>query len=122
MTERIKKGFWQEILTTVLFAVLISVILVLAFALLLRFVNIDGKIIVAVNQIIKAAGIVIAVFAQFKTKGKGVIKGAAAGIIYAVICGVLLGILGVFSMKHIFIDLGLLMAVGTFAGLIKAGK
>ena len=66
-------------------ALCISLVLILVFALILRFVDLDTSFIMPINQIIKIISIFIGVITVFKkNKSKGFVKGVFIGLVYSV--------------------------------------
>lgn len=81
-------------------AVSISLMLILLFALLIKFLNINENLIMPINQIIKIVSIFFGVFLTFNffNKNKGFIKGFLIGIIYTILAYLIFSILaGKFS-------------------------
>lgn len=81
-------------------AVSISLMLILLFALLIKFLNINENLIMPINQIIKIVSIFFGVFLTFNSynKNKGFIKGFLIGIIYTILAYLIFSILaGKFS-------------------------
>lgn len=102
-------------------SVAITLILILLFAVLIRFLNIPESAIFPVNQVIKALSIFIGLLIITKgAKEKGLIKGLLLGLLYFVLNHVIFSILqGSFSvsMSNIY-DLLLTTLMGGILGLI----
>ena len=72
-----------DIVKTVVIAVLISMVLVLVFALVVKATDIDGDAISYVNQGIKIVSVLVGTLIGFKRGGKaGWIKGLLSGVLY----------------------------------------
>lgn len=69
-----------------LVALLVSMIGILLFALILKFIVMSDTAIATINQIIKAMSILLGVRATLKvSQGKGLIKGTILGLVYTLI-------------------------------------
>lgn len=75
-------------------AVSTTLVLILLFALLLRFTNISDKVIMPVNQVIKIVSIFFGVYSALKYhKEKGWVKGMLIGLVYSVLAFVVFAVL-----------------------------
>lgn len=74
-----------QITKATILAVTLSLLMLLVFALFIRFVNISEKVILPVNQVIKIISLFIACFVALKNTNKGFLKGLIIGILYAII-------------------------------------
>lgn len=121
--EKTLKSSFTNILKSTLIAVLISVGLILIFAVTLKFVDFSDTIIKIINQIIKIISIFVGCFFLLKKdKSKGLIKGIALGGMYAVIAFVVFSILNscfVFGLSNIF-DLLFNAVFGAVSGIFCA--
>lgn len=106
-------------------AVAISLILtlglILIFALLLKFCNISEKAIYPVNLFIKAASITVGTLILTKDGTAGFIKGLIFGLVFSVCAFILFSLmLGSFSFSMgVLIDLIFGAAVGAIVGVIR---
>lgn len=102
-------------------ALCISLVLILVFALILRFVALDASFIMPINQIIKIISIFIGVITVFKkNKSKGFVKGVFIGLVYSVAAYLIFGILSMtvtFSIMYL-IDVLCCMLIGGISGII----
>lgn len=102
-------------------SVAITLILILLFAVLIRFLSIPESAIFPVNQVIKALSIFIGLLVITKgAKEKGLIKGLLLGLLYFILNHVIFSILqGAFSVtiSNIY-DLLLTTLMGGILGLI----
>lgn len=94
MNSKLKSSIWWSILRGSCIAVSISLTLILIFALVIKFLNINDGWILPINQIIKIVSIFFGVLFAFNqyNKGKGFFKGLMIGVIYTVLA------YGVFSI------------------------
>lgn len=103
-------------------SVSITLVLILIFALILRFVNIGDNFIMPINQLIKIISIFIGVYSALKFhKEKGWIKGMFIGIIYSVLSFVVFSILSsqlIFSISSL-LDVLFAGIVGGISGVIS---
>ena len=110
-----------HILISSVIAVSISLVLILIFALLLRFVNIDTGFIMPINQVIKMVSIFIGCLVGFKSnKYNGFLKGLAVGVVYTVLAYLIFSLLSFsfnFNIAFIF-DILCAMLIGGISGII----
>lgn len=117
---RLKMGklsdFWTAVIKGSLWAVSISLIAILLFAILIRFTNIPDSFIKPINQVIKVFSILIGVILGAKINPrKGLKMGFFTGVLYSILAYLIFSLLSMsfsFDMTNI-IDL-------IFAGLIGA--
>ena len=105
MKEKLKKlnlGSIVNILKASLIGVVISILLVLLFAFVLKFVDLNSGMISLVDQVIKIISVFIAVAILNKANGEGLLlKGLLTGAMYSIITFI------VFSILNGGINLGL---------------
>ncbi len=97
MKEKIKKinvGTIASIIKASLIGVIVSILLVLAFAFVLKFVDLSSGIISLVDQIIKVLSIMLAVISLNKSNGEGLlVKGLFTGCAYSIITFIVFSVL-----------------------------
>lgn len=94
MVKNSNKSTSLQVLKGSITAVSISLVLILAFAMLLRFTNISDKVIMPINQIIKIVSIFFGVYSALKYhKEKGWVKGMLIGLTYSVLAFAIFAIL-----------------------------
>ncbi len=94
MVKNSNKSTGLQILKGSITAVSVTLVLILLFALLLRFTNITDKIIMPVNQVIKIVSIFFGVYSALKYhREKGWVKGMLIGLTYSVLAFVVFAIL-----------------------------
>ena len=99
--EKTIKSNLVMIIKSTLIAVLISVVAILGFAILLKFIDMSDLVIKIINQIIKIISIFFGNFILLKNdKSRGLVKGLFLGIMYTLIAFV------VFSMLNSSITFG----------------
>ncbi|MBQ3502622.1 MAG: TIGR04086 family membrane protein [Clostridia bacterium] len=82
-----------SILKASLIGVVISILLVLVFAFILKFVDLNSNVIAIVDQIIKILSIAVVVISLNRAEGNLLIKGIVAGAVYSVITFIVFSIL-----------------------------
>jgi len=114
-------GIYLEILKGLTIALIISLVLILAMALVITFVDISDTVIAVINQIIKAVSLLVAGIVSFREKSKGWKKGLILGVIYVIAAFIIFSLMdGKFTFGwNILFDLiaGALMGIvcGIFA-------
>ncbi len=121
--EKTLKSNFLNILKSTLVAVLISVGLILVFAVALKFVDFSDVIIKIINQIIKIISIFFGCFVMLKKdKSKGLIKGLILGVMYSVIAFIVFSLLNSsfsFGLSNI-LDLLFSAVFGSICGVFCA--
>ena len=116
-----KKTYILQILKGAFFAVSISLVGILIFALLIKFTSISDKWIMPVNQIIKIISIFFGVLLSFDRGGnQGFLKGLVIGIIYTIMAYLIFSILAgklSFSLNS-FTDMLFGGLIGGISGII----
>lgn len=116
-----KVSFFASVLKGALFALSFSLIAILIFAFLLRFIAIPDSAIKPVNQVIKILSVFFGVFMGLKkSKEMGLISGLVIGLLYTIIAFVAFSILdGGFSFSISLInDLLFGSITGAICGII----
>lgn len=114
----------KKILTTLsgaTISIAITLVLILLFAVLIRFLNIPDSFIFPVNQVIKIISLIIGiVFVLKKDNNKGFLKGILIGTFYFIISYIVFSILqGKFSIEmNNLLDLILTSFMGGLIGII----
>ena len=91
--SKLKNSYWWGILRGALISVSLSLMLILLFALVIKFLNINESWILPINQIIKIVSIFVGTLFAFNNKTKGFIKGFAIGLIYTILSYLVFSIL-----------------------------
>jgi len=92
---KLKNSMWWSILRGAFIAVSMSLVLILIFALLIKFFNISENLILPINQVIKILSIFVGTFFAFNSfnRNKGFLKGMLIGIIYTILAYLVFSIL-----------------------------
>lgn len=108
-----------DVLKAVLFATLISLALVLIFAIVIRFANVQNKVIMPVNIAIKILSLLFGVMIAFKNPQNGLVKGAISGLVYMLFTFLIFSALSSFKdVSFSWIDLLTLPLAGALSGII----
>lgn len=108
-----------DVLKAVLFATLISLAMVLIFAIVIRFANVENKVIMPVNIAIKILSLLIGVMLAFKNQQNGLVKGAISGLVYMLFTFLIFSALTAFKdVSFSWIDLITLPIAGAISGII----
>lgn len=108
-----------DVLKAVLFATLISLALVLVFAIVIRFADVKTSVIMPVNIAIKILSMLIGVMLGFKNPQNGLVKGAISGLVYMLLTFLIFSALDGFKdVAFSWIDLITLPVAGAISGII----
>lgn len=126
---KLKTKFSSPLLSAVLKGSLISVsvslVLILIFALLIKFLNIPDKFIQPVNQAIKIISIFVGCYFALKNSPKkGFVTGALIGVIYTILAYLIFSLLGnTFTITvTIFVDILFSLIIGSICGVFLVNK
>lgn len=111
------KSFFFDILRSTIIAVIISLVLVLAFALIVNLADVSENVILPINEGIKVISILIGCFIGFKDMRSGIFKGALTGLCYTLLSILIFGIIS-HSVKFNMLSL-VDVALGIVAGVIS---
>ncbi len=127
--SKVKFKFNSPLLASVLkgsfIAVSVSLILILLFALVIKFANIPDVAIAPVNQGIKIVSIFLGCFfALKKYPQKGLLTGSLIGIIYTFLAFFVFSLLGGTIQFNftIFIDIVFAIIIGALSGIFSVNK
>lgn len=104
-----------------IFALIVTLALILAFAFVLKLTNLSDAVITRVNMVIKAVSVVIGTLILAKNGQKGLVKGLGLGAIFTVLSFVIFSLLnGAFVFNAgVFADLAFNCLVGAITGVIR---
>lgn len=116
-----KNNLFISILKGAIVSLAVSLVLILIFALVIRFFSVSDSLIFPINQVIKIISLFVGVMALTRgCKEKGLLKGAILGLVYFLLSFIVFSILqGDFSigMSNIY-DLLLTTLMGGIIGVI----
>ena len=116
--ERIKSGgAVYEFIKGLIISVIFSLLGILIFAAVIRFVGIDSGLIPIINQVIKSLSILVGVLSAFTKRPNGWLRGFIFGVLFAILSYLIFSLLsGSFG-----VDVGLLndVVLGGVTGLIS---
>ena len=72
-----------EFVKTLIIAIIFTMLLVLIFAIIVRFCSVESKYIPIVNQVIKCMSIVFAILLCFSKRPNGWLRGFLFGVVYS---------------------------------------
>lgn len=109
-----------KIIKSSLVGVITSILLVLLFAFVLKFIDLNSGVIAVVDQIIKIISIFIAILVLSKNVDKLLIKGLLVGITYSVLTFIVFSILngGINFSIAIFTDIAFSALVGGVGAIL----
>ena len=119
--SNINKHFFLDIVRTTIIAVIISLVLVLVFALIVNLVEVGEKVILPVNQAIKVISILASCFVGFKENKQGAFKGALSGLCYTLLSVLVFGLISKeisFNLMKL-IDVALGIVAGAISGILS---
>lgn len=116
-----KKNLFKEIVLSTIVALVVSIILILLFALIIRLFGVSEEAIRPVNIVIKAISIFIGIFIGIKNGGAVAVKGIIIGLLYYLISFLLFSLLsGNFSIQNIKIaDVVFAIITGLIGSIVK---
>lgn len=120
-TKSDKKQLFVSLLSAVLVSVASTLIMILLFALIIRFFNVSDGLIFPVNQFIKCLSLLFGIIIMLqKNNSKGFIKGIILALTYFILSNIVFSILqGGFSFQiSNLYDMLLTMLIGGIIGII----
>lgn len=105
-------------------AMIVSLVLVVVFALFVKWFSLSDKVIFPVTMIIKGISVVLGTLIAVKGENRGLFKGIAFGAVYIVFSFLLFGLLaGSFSLSMTsFLDIISACVLGGIVGIIKVNR
>lgn len=105
-------------------SVLLSLALVVGFALCLKWFNIDEKAIVPVTFAIKYISVIVGSIIGVKAESKGLVKGGLFGLFYSLLSFVVFSVLSnsfTFDLTTL-LDIASAILLGAIVGIIKVNR
>lgn len=120
MVKVFQKENLKDVFKAVVFALVNSIVSVLMYAIVVKFVTMSDTAILIGNTVIKLVGVLLGTFFAFRNAQNGVIKGALVGFLYAISSHFIFSLL---SGSKIFAGLDLLgclfcVVIGAISGII----
>ena len=110
----------KDIIGAVLVSLLSSLLFVLVFALIIRWADLEEKVIVPVNYAIKFSSLLLGVLIGFKNKKNGVLKGVIVGLVFMLLTFFIFSAMNGFKDTNFnWLDLVFLPIGGGIIGAIK---
>ncbi len=108
-----------DVIKGVVFSTVISLLLVLVFALIIRYCDIENKVIIPVNVAIKIFSVFLGVILSFRNMQNGLFKGALTGLFYMLLTFLIFASLNSFqNVKFSWIDMITLTGAGAISGVL----
>ncbi len=108
-----------DVLKAVLFSILISLALVLIFAVIIKFASLPNNVILPVNVTIKILSVFVGVMLGFSHPQNGILKGAISGLFYMLLTFLIFAALNGFKdVQFSWIDLVTLPFAGAISGIV----
>ena len=118
-----KSGVFKTALKSALLGFIISLILVLIFAIIVKLVGLNNSMIGIVNQIIKILSVFFGVLFGVTDKTRWLFKGALGGAIFAILSFIVFLFFGnSFNLVTLGTDVAICVATGIVASLLSASK
>ncbi len=122
MDKKLKfgKDDFIDIVKSSLIAVVSSLVLILVFAIIIKFTGIDDKIILVINMVIKSMSVVIGVLFGIKNARLGAVKGIASGMLFVIVSYILFAIINLSAKIDLMmiIDSLIILVESLIAGII----
>ena len=108
-----------DIVKSSLIAVVSSLVLILVFAIIIKFTGIEDKIIL-INMVIKSLSVVIGILFGIKNARLGAVKGLASGVLFVLVTYILFAIINLDGKIDLMmvIDSLIIMAESLVSGII----
>lgn len=122
---KLSNPFLSNVLKGSLVSVSVSLVLILIFALLIKFLNIPDGAIQPVNQAIKIISILFGVIAALKNfPQKGLLTGALIGLIYIILAFMFFSLLSgqLIINASLFIDVAFALLIGAMCGIFFVNR
>ena len=117
MEKGIVKEVVLPILKATLLSVIVSLVMVLAFALVVKLTAFSSVAVKVVNQFIKVASLFLGCF-FFLSEDKGLIKGGVTGLLYSFIVNVVFGMISGKGITIGVLEILYMVIVGAILGII----
>lgn len=116
-----KKQLFVSLLSAVLVSVASTLIMILLFALIIRYFNVSDNFIFPINQVIKCVSLLLGIMIMLqKNNSKGFVKGILLALTYFILSNVVFSILQggfTFRISNLY-DMLLTTLIGGIIGII----
>lgn len=119
-----KSSVFFNFIKGVVVAVIASLLLVVVFALFVKWFSISDRVIVPVTMLIKGVSVVLGALFAVRGESRGLLKGLAFGAIYITFATLLFGLLSgslSFGLSNL-LDLVCACALAGVVGVVKVNK
>lgn len=107
-----------DVLRGVLYAIIVSVFMVLGLALAIKLFNLDNNAVAYTNQAIKILSMLVGIFIGTRDYKMGAAKGALTGLLYILLSTLVFMLLSGQSFSMTIFDVLIGVAVGLISGII----
>lgn len=116
----VSKDDFLDVVKSVVFSIAITLVLVLLFAIIVKFTEISDSVITPVNIVIKTISIFVGTLLGMKSKTHGAIKGAITGALFMLITYLVFSLInGSFTANPLtLLDAVILIIEGIISGII----
>ena len=114
------KNFLFDLVRGTIISVLVSLALVLIFALIVNLTEVPDAVIAPVNQAIKVVSLLLGALVGIREKKQGVFKGAICGLLYTLLSILIFGLISNNVRFNVvsLIDVALGIVIGAISGII----
>lgn len=133
MDKKLKfaKEDFVDITKSCLISVVTSLVLILLFAIIIKFTPIEDRIIIVINMVIKSLSVVVGLLFGVKNARLGAVKGLVSGLLFVVVTYALFAIINLDAKIDLMmiVDSAIILLESLIAGIIavnikdkKAGR
>ena len=115
-----KRTYLFELIKALIFSIIVTLVLVLISAFIIKFFNVSTNAIPIINQVIKGVSIFLSALIFFKRKGGGFLRGLILGVAYICLSSFIFSLFnGSFSFGiSVLNDLTFSAVTGLISGII----
>ena len=115
-----KSTYVFELIKALIFSVIVTLVLVLLAALIIKFFSVSTSAIPIINQVIKGVSIFLSAIIFFKQKGAGFFRGLILGVAYILLSSFIFSLFnGSFSFGiNVLNDLTFSAVTGLISGIV----
>ncbi len=116
--EGVVKEYLLPIIKATLFAICVTLVSILLFALIVKITTFSHLGVKVVNQFIKIVAIFLGCFFFIK-EGKGLVKGGVIGLLYWIFINLIFAMISKVKVRFSIIELVLCLLIGIISGIIS---
>lgn len=107
-----------DVIRGILYALVISVFMVLGLALLIKLTSINSNVVMYINQGIKVVSMLLGIFFGTKEMNMGAAKGSLAGLLYVLLSFLVFKLLAGQEFSLSIFDVLLGVVIGLLSGIL----